>query len=101
MVKTYPDGLKQINVIAEEKKDHDEVGDIYGTLIDLGTAYLYDRLAIYSTLDQDVTLKIGSSEITVLSNTTRAFDGFDHNGIVSWKYTSVQPISGTLQLISY
>ena len=101
MVKTYPNGLLQLNIVREGKKDYDEVSDIYGEFIDLGTTYLFDRLSVYSTLDQDIVLQIGDSEINIIADTVRALDRFDHNGMINWKYATVQPTAGTLQILSY
>lgn len=70
------------------------------TLLALGDTYTYNHLLVASTLDTDVVIKIGTTEVTFLANSNTTLDNFPHNGTLTYKYASA-PSSGSLSVSSY
>ena len=102
MVRAYPEFLEQINEIQEATANFNVVPANYAVLLALGTIVLYNNIAIYSTLNQDIILRFGGvNTITILANTTRALDSFPHQGNIEYQYSNVAPTAGTLQVMSF
>jgi len=101
MVKSYPELIDKLNEFEEGLVEHGDITAAYVQLYDLSTDLIYYNISIYNTLDQNIVLKIGSNEITILTNTSRAFDNFPHNGILYIKAKSSLPSSGQLQVVSF
>jgi len=101
MISTYPELIPQLNKIDEVIKTAGDITAVYTELKSLGLAFLYTGIAIYSTLDQDIKLKLGTSELTVIAGTSKALDGTRYNGTIYQKYSSIAPTTGTLQVLFF
>jgi len=96
-----PTGQFNTNIIKEVIKDFSEIPASLETLIDLGTIYTYTHLMFLTSLDEDVTIKLGDNEFTVLENKNIWFDGLKFNGIIQFKKKDGAPTEGNLQVLCY
>lgn len=90
-----------MNIIEESIKAFGDVPAAFGTLISLGTAYVYTHFFVVNSLNQDIIIKFGSNEITFPSTKDIWLDNFNYNGTIEYKYKSSAPTSGSLQIICY
>jgi len=96
-----PAGQFNTNIIKEEIKLFSEVPVSLETLIDLGTIYIFTHLMFLTSLDEDVTIKLGDNEFTVVENKNLWFDDLKFNGIIQFKKKDGAPTEGKLQVICY
>jgi len=96
-----PAGQFNTNIIKESIKAFGDVPATFETLIDLGTIYTYTHLMFLTSLDEDVTIKLGDNEFTVLANKNIWFDGLKFNGIIQYKRKTDAPTEGELQVLCY
>lgn len=99
--KKDPSGQFNVNKIIETIKAFGAVPVSLTTLIDLGTIYIYTHCLVINSLDNDTIIKFGDNEITFLSNTNVVMDNFRFNDIIEYKYKSLAPTIGNLQIICY
>ena len=71
-----------------------------GTLLALGSTYLYKTIVVMSSLDTDVVLKFGDNEVTFPANKNVTIDNICIGGTIQYKYASA-PSSGSLQIICH
>lgn len=96
-----PAGQFTANILVEAIKAFGDVPASYGTLIDLGTSYTYTHFLVVNSLDADIMIKFGDSEITFQANKDIWMDGIKLDGVIQYKDKSGSPTSGNLQVICY
>lgn len=101
MANRDPAGQFNINKITEVIKVFGDVPVSLTTLIDLGTTYIYTHLLVVNSLNNDVTIKFGDNEITLPSSKDLAVDCFRFNDVIEYKYKTLAPTSGSMQIIFY
>jgi len=89
------------NYITEETKTFGVVPVAFATLKDLGEDYLFTHFLVLNSLDQDIVIKFDNNEITFKANKDVWIDNFKFNGIIEYKYKSVAPTVGDVQIICY
>lgn len=98
--KRDPAGQFNTNIIEEVIKAFGDVPATFTTLIDLGTIYTYQHLLIINSLDEDITIKFGTKNITFQAGKDLWMDNFKFDGILQYKYNTV-PTSGSIQIVCY
>lgn len=96
-----PAGQFNTNQIKEAIKAFGVVPATFETLIALGTIYTYTHFFIINSLDKDIVIKFGDNEITFPANKDIWFDDLKYEGTIQYKYKSVAPTAGSLQIICY
>lgn len=99
--KKDPTGQFIPNQIIESIKAFGVIPAVFGTLIDLGTDYSYTHFLVTNSLDNDVVIKFGTNEITFKANKDIWIDNFIFNDIIEYKYKTLAPTVGDLQVICY
>ena len=96
---------KLAGIMANPEVDAGSIGAAYGTLIDLGTDYLYNDLIVNNTTDHDIELKfvnglvgVASSEVVIPKYTSLTFDSFRYWDLVELKYRTSQPTLGSVMI---
>jgi hypothetical protein len=97
---------KRIGNVIDTVKAFGDVPAVFGTLVDLETDTLYQNMIIDNDLDQDITVKfvIGDEKEIIIEagyNLVLDGDGFEHKGVIQYKYTSSAPTSGRLKAVNW
>jgi len=96
-----PQGQFSANILTEAIKAFGDVPAAYDTLIDLGDNYIYTHFLVVNSLNENIVIKFGNSEITFQANKDIWMDGIKLDGIIQYKYKVGAPTSGSIQVICY
>jgi hypothetical protein len=91
------------NRIVEHSRGYIEIPSEYAELVDLGTDYVYHHFSFdVRSLDALIFLRFsGWWAIRMGPNDGFVWDGFNHNGLIEYKYLGDAPTEGTLQIRSW
>ncbi len=93
-----------LNFLKETVKNFGDITGSYTQLVDLGKNYVFRRLLIYNTLDEDVMIKFINTEIvekTIRAGVNIGFDEFRHNDVIQIKHLGSAPTAGLIELTSW
>ena len=88
------------NLLVQAIKIYSDIPASFAALYDLGGVYIYNVIDIQNDCDVPITLKIGTSEL-IIDPGKRRLPDYRHNGVIQYKYTSLAPVLGTFEAVSW
>lgn len=93
------------NYLRDTTKPFGDITGSYTELVDLGKEYLFRGLMIYSSLNQEISLRFDnpeSDDLVIPANWGFSPEiEFWHDSVIEIKYTGAPPTAGSFKIVSW